>query len=131
MKRLQSLVAIGIVLSAACYAQHCPDPTQRRAKVGGDTIEGSVFLHQTPLKFSQLRLSSNGKTTWVGATDHDGSFHIRGLRPDTYRLTVGGWGSTTIRVSPDLTKSVGNGQSPLYELLLRDDGCIMTLTVFN
>ena len=71
MKRLQSLVAIGIVLSAACYAQHCPDPTQRRAKVGGDTIEGSVSLHQKPLKFSQLRLSSNGKTTWVGATDHD------------------------------------------------------------
>jgi hypothetical protein len=131
MKRPQSFVAIGIVLSAACYAQHCPDPTQRRATVGGDTIEGSVSLHQKPLKFSELQLSSNGKTTWVGATGHDGSFHIRGLRPGTYRLTVSRWGSTTIRVSPDLTKSFGNRQSPLYELLLQDDGCIMALTVFN
>jgi hypothetical protein len=131
MNRLQSLVAIGIALSAACYAQHCPEPKQQRATVGGDTIEGSVSLHQKPLEFSQLRLSSNGKTTWVGATDHDGLFRIRGLRPDTYRLTVWGWGSTTIRVSPDLTKSFGNGQSLLYELLLVDDGCIVTLTVVN
>ena len=91
-----------------------------------------MFLHQTPLKFSQLRLSSNGKTTWVGATDHDGSFHIGGLRPGTYRLTVGGWGSTTIQcASPDLNHPFGNGQSLLYELLLVDDGCILTLTVMN
>ena len=90
-----------------------------------------MSLDQKPLNLSQLRLSSNGKTTWVGATGHDGSFHIRGLRPGTYRLTVRGWGSTTIRVSPDLPTSFGNGQSRLYELLLQDDGCIMTLIVFN
>lgn len=131
MNRLQSLIAIGIVVSAACYAQHCPDPKLQQAAVGGDTIEGSVNLHQKPLKFAQLRLSSNGKTTWVGATDHEGLFHIRELRPDSYRLTVRGWGSTTIRVSSDLTKSFGNGQSLLYELLLVDDGCIVTLTVMN
>jgi len=131
MKRLQSLSAIGIVVSAACCAQHCPDPKLQQAAVGADTIEGSVNLHQKPLEFAHLRLSSNGKTTWVGFTDRDGLFHIRGLRPDTYRLTVRGWGSTTIRVVSDLTKSFGNGQSLLYELLLVDDGCIVTITVAN
>ena len=128
MKRLQSLVAIGIVLSAACYAQHCPDPKQQRAAVGGDTIEGSVSLHSETAKvlLTTTFFKFNGKTTWVGATDHDGSFHIGGLRPDTYRLTVRGWGSTSIRVSPDLNHPFGNGAVTFStNCYSSDDGCIL------
>ena len=131
MKALPSLVAIGIALSAACYAQRCPDPKMQRAAIGGDTINAYVSLQQKPLKSAQVRLLCNGKTSWVGSTDDIGSFQIRGLRPGTYHLTVKGWGSATIRISPALTHSFGNGQMLNYSLLLRDDGCIWTITVMN
>ena len=131
MKALPSLVAIGIMLSAACYAQSCPDPKMQRAAIGGDTINGVVTLEQKPLKFAQVRLLFNGKTTWVGSTNGIGSFEIKGLRPGTYRLTVKGWGSTTIRVSPALTHSFGNGQTLNYSLMLVDNECIWTVMVAN
>lgn len=133
MKRLPSLVAIGIVLSAGCYAQHCPNPNLRQAVIGGDNVDGIVLLHHEPLKFAQLQLFfSNRKTAQVGTTDKDGRFHIRDLRPDTYRLVVRGWGSTTIRIStdPDMTK-LSNGQVLFYSLLLLDDECIGTTMITN
>ena len=125
MKALPSLIAIGIGLSAACHAQRCPDPNSQRAAIGGDAIDGNVSLQQKPLKAAQVQLLSNGKTTWTGSTNDAGSFHIKGLQPGTYRLTVKGWGSTTIRVSPDLSKSFG------YFLLLVDNECIETFMVIN
>jgi hypothetical protein len=131
MKALPSLVAIGIVLSAACYAQHCPDPKMQQAAIGGDTINGYVSLQQKPLKSAQVRLFFNGKTSWVGLTNDIGSFQIKGLRSGTYRLTVKGWGSATIRISPALTHSFGNGQTLNYSLLLVDNECIWTITVMN
>jgi hypothetical protein len=131
MKGLPSLVAIGIVLSAACHAQPCPNRNSRRAAIGGDPIDGYVSLQQMPLKYAQFRLLSNGKTTWVGSTNDVGSFQIKGLRPGTYHLTVRGWGSATIRISPDLTKSFGNGQTLLYSVLLVDNECIVTITHMN
>jgi hypothetical protein len=103
----------------------------RLAIIGGDTITGGVLIHKKALKFAQLRLySSTGKTAWVGMTDNDGSFHITQLPPDTYRLKVRGWGSTTIRINPDLSK-LPNGQTLFYSVLLMDDGCIGTTTVTN
>jgi len=95
----------------------------QHAVIGGDTIDGGVSLHHKPLKFAQLRLSfSNGTTAWVGTTDKDGRFHIRDLRPDTYRLDVRGWGTATIRI---------NGQQVFYTLALMDDECIGAVTVTN
>ena len=108
MKALPSLIAIGIVLSAACYAQRCPDPKSQQAAIDGDT-----------------------KTIWAGSTDDIGSFPIKGLRRGTYRLTVKGWGSTIIRINPDLTHSFGNGQMLYYSLLLVDNECIWTIMVEN
>ena len=131
MKALPSLIAIGIVLSAACHAQRCPDRNSQRAAIGGDTIDGYVSLQQKPLKSAEVRLLSNGKTAWVGLTNDDGSFHIKGLRPGTYRLTVKGWGSAPIRISPDLTKSFGNGEMLYYSLMLVDNECIETIRVMN
>lgn len=131
MKGLPVLAAIGIVLSSVCYAKHCPDRRLQQAVIGGDTIEGSVRLHHKPLKFAQLQLLfPNGKTAWVGITDDDGRFHIRGLRPDNYRLEIRGWGSTTIRISPDLNK-LSDGQTPFYFVQLMDNECIATTTVAN
>jgi hypothetical protein len=131
MKALPSLVAIGIVLSAASYAQRCPDPKLQQAAIGGDTIDGYVSLQQRPLMSAQVRLLSNGKTVWAGSTDDIGSFHIKGLRRGTYRLTVKGWGSTIIRINPDLTHSFGNGQMLYYSLLLLDNECVATVMVTN
>jgi hypothetical protein len=131
MKALLSLVAIGIVLSAACYAQRCPDPKLQQAAIGGDTIDGNVSLQQRPLMSAQVRLLSNGKTVWAGSTDDIGSFPIKGLRRGTYRLTVKGWGSTIIRINPDLTHSFGNGQMRYYSLLLVDKECVETVMVTN
>jgi len=86
MRTLLSLFAIGLALSAGCLAQHCPDPNAQRATVGGDTIDGSVSLQQKPMTSVQVRLLSKGKTIWTGLTDSVGSFHIKNVRPGTYRL---------------------------------------------
>ena len=103
----------------------------RQAVIGGDTIDGSVVVHEKPLKFAQVLLYfSTGKTAWVGTTDKNGAFHIRDPRPVTYRLVVRGWGSTTIRISPDLNK-LPNGQTLFYSVLLTDGGCVGTITVTN
>jgi hypothetical protein len=131
MKEVLAQVVLGIVLSSACYGKTCSDPNLQQAVIGGDTIDGSVLLHHKALKFAQLRLFfSNGKTAWVGTTDKDGGFHIRHLRPDTYRLDLRGWGSTTIRISPDLNK-LPNGQTLFYSVQLMDGECIGTMTVTN
>lgn len=91
MKARLSLVAIGIVLWAACHAQRCPDPKLQRAAIGGDTIDGYVSQRQKPLKSAEVRLLLNGRTRWVGSTNDIGAFQIKGLRPGTYGLTVKGW----------------------------------------
>ena len=131
MKALHCLVAIGILLSTMCDAQRCPNPKLQAAAIGGDTINAYVSLQQGPLKAAQVRLLSNGKTTWVGSTDDVGSFQIKGLRPGTYSLIVKGWGSATIRISPSLTHSFGNGEMLDYSLMLKDNGCVWTVKVAN
>jgi len=131
MKKSLALAVIGIVLSSVCYGLPCSDTSLQQAVIGGNSIDGSVRLHNKPLKFAQLRLLfSNGKTAWVGTTDKDGGFHIRDLRPDTYRLDVRGWGNTTIRIKPDLSK-LPNGQALFYSVMLMDGECIGTTTITN
>jgi hypothetical protein len=103
----------------------------RQAVIGGDIIDGSVRLHHKPLKFAQLRLFfSSGKTAWIGKTDKNGRFLIRHLRPGTYRLDERGWGSTTIRISPDLNK-LSNGQTFFDSVQLMESECIATTTDTN
>lgn len=125
-------IAITLVfVTSVCYAKHCRDPKFQQAVIGGDTIDGSVRLHHKTLKFAQVRLFfSNGDPAWVGKTDKDGGFHIRQLRPDTYRLDVRGWGSTRIIISPDLNK-LSNGQTVFYSVQLMGDECVGTTTVTN
>ena len=125
------IVITFVFLTSVCCAQHCPDPRLREAAIGGDTVDGGVRLHNKPLKFAQLRLFfSDGKTARVGTTDRNGRFHVSRLQPDTYRLDVGGWGITTIRISPDLSK-LPNGQTVFYSLTLMDNQCIGTTSVTN
>ena len=100
---MRSIAITMFYLTSLCFASHCPDSRLRQVVIGGDTIDGSVVLHRKALKSAQVRLYlSTGETAWVGMTDKDGSFHITRLRPDTYRLDVQGWGSTTIRLDPKL-----------------------------
>jgi hypothetical protein len=123
-------LTLDVQLEPSDYATHCPDPRLQRAVIGGNTIEGSVRLRHEPLKFAQLQLFFlNGKTAWLGTTDKDSRFHIRDLEPDTYRLDVQGWGTTMVRISPDLNK-LSNGQTLSYSVQLMDDECIGT-TVTN
>jgi hypothetical protein len=118
-------VAVMLIFATSfCFASHCPDPRLRRAVIGGDTISGSIVLHQKPLKSAQIRLYfSTGKIVWVGTTDKDGAFRIPRLLPGTYRLDVRGWGSATIQLDPKLTK-LGNGQVPSWGVLLMDNECV-------
>jgi hypothetical protein len=131
MKALATLIALGLGLTVVCCAQRCPDPKLRGAAIGGDTIDAYVSLQQRPLKFTDVRLLSSGKILWAGPTDDNGSFHIKDLRPGTYHLTVKGWGSATVRISPDLTHSFGNGRKLDYGLFLRDNECIWTLRILK
>ncbi|HWF46314.1 MAG TPA: hypothetical protein VG168_04860 [Bryobacteraceae bacterium] len=73
---------------------------------------------------------SNGEPAWVGKTDKDGGFYIRQVRPDTYRLDVRGWGSTNIRIIPDLN-TLSDGQTVFYSVQLMENECIATTTVTN
>lgn len=131
VNRGRLLLTLVLATTLCKAAPSCPDPRLRLAIIGGNTITGGVLIHRKPLKFAQLRLySSTRKTAWVGMTDKDGSFRITHLPPDTYRLDVRGWGSTTIRISPDLDK-LPNGQTLFYSVLLIDGGCIDTMTVTN
>ena len=125
-------IAITLVfVTSVCYANHCPDPRLQQAVIGGEAIDGSVRLHNTPLKFAQVQLFfSNGESAWVGKTDKDGGFHIRQLRPDTYRLDLRGWGSTSVRISPDLNR-LSNGQTFFSSVQLMDHECIATTEVTN
>jgi len=125
-------IAITLILvTSLCYARHCPDPKLRQAVIGGETVGGSVRLHNKPLKHAQVRLFfPNGEPAWVGKTDKDGRFHVRSLRPDTYRLDVRGWGSTSIRITPDLTK-LSNGQTVFYSVQLIENECTATTAVTN
>lgn len=131
VNRGRLLLTLVLATTLCNAAPRCPDPRLRLAIIGGNTITGGVLIHKKPLKFAQLRLySSTGKTAWVGMTDKDGSFRITHLPPDTYRLDVRRWGSTTIRINPDLDK-LPNGQTLFYSVLLIDGGCIDTMTVTN
>jgi hypothetical protein len=118
-------LTVGLVFfSTLGFASHCPDPNLRQAVIGGDAINGFVVLHGKPMKFARMRLySSSGKTTWVGLADRDGGFAIRHQPPDTYHLTVCGWGSATIRLDSTLTK-LPNGQTPIWAVELMDNECV-------
>lgn len=111
-------------VSSLCFASHCPDTRLRQAVIGGNTINGSVTLKRKPLRSAQVRLYfSTGRTAWVGTTDKKGSFRITHLQPDTYRLDVRGWGSTKIRLDPNLDK-LPNGQVFFFSVQLMDNECI-------
>jgi hypothetical protein len=128
---MRSFAITFVFFTSLCFAAQCPDPRLRQAVIGGETINGSVVLHQKPLKSAQLRLYfSIGKTAWVGMTDKDGTFRISQLRPDTYRLDVRGWGSATIRLNPDLNK-LANGQIPVWSVQLMEDKCVGTTTIID
>jgi len=128
---MRLIAATLIFVSSLCFASHCPDARLQEAVIGGDTIDGSVILHQKPLKSAQIRLYfSSGKTAWVGITDKKGGFHITHLPQDTYRLDVRGWGSTTVRLDPKLSK-LSNGQVPNYSLLLMENECVGTTEIVN
>jgi hypothetical protein len=43
---------------------------------------------------------------------------------------VRGWGSTTIRLNPDLNK-LSNGQIPAYSVQLMENECVGNTTVVN
>jgi hypothetical protein len=131
MKGLLALLANGLALSASCCAQHCPDLKGREATIGGASINGPVGLHHRLLKFAKVTIiSSNGQIAWVGRTSSEGGLYSPDLRPDTYRLVVQGWGRTTVRIDPSLTKD-SNGQTIFYSVLLSGNECVSTITVTN
>lgn len=112
-----------ILVTSWCLASPCPNPAWREAVIGGDTITGSVLLHNGPLKFAGVRLYfPSGKTRRVGKTDKDGMFTLAKMPPGRYRLLVRGWGSTTIELNPELDKHFI--QTPVWSLLLEDHECM-------
>ena len=126
------LAFILLAATPLCFAgSACPDPRLREATIGGDTIEASVELHRKPFVGAQVRLYfSSGKTAWAGVTDKKGAFMVKDLPPDTYKLDVRGWGSTTVRLNQKLSIT-GNGQRPHFSVQLMDQECISFIEVVN
>jgi hypothetical protein len=71
-----------------------------------------------------------GKTAFVGLTDTNGVFAINDLASGVYRLDVSGWGTTTIRLNPELDMR-SNGQVPLWSIQLLDNECVSFSEVLN
>jgi hypothetical protein len=129
---LRDVFLLTLISAATLYnaAPRCPDPKLQKAAIGGNTVNGGVELHKKPLKFAKVRLySSSEETAWIGKTDKDGAFRTTRLPPDDYRLEISGWGSTTIRLDPEIDK--GLRQTPSWSLLLMDNGCVGTMQVTN
>lgn len=121
-------LALALILDASlCVgATRCPDPISRQAVIHGDTIAGSVVRRNKPLVFAPVRLySSSGKTAWAGTTDKNGTFGIYKVPGGEYRLDVGGWGSTKIRMNPGDDRP-GSGKIPVWSVFLIDNACIVT-----
>ena len=116
-----------VLISSICFANpQCPDPALRDVEVGGNLIIGGVGLHKQPLKFARVRVySSPGNKVWSGKTDKRGWFRTRTLVPGEYRLEVDGWGSTTVRLNPELDKAPAgySKQAGTWNVLLMDEGC--------
>src|SRR5262245_5523551 len=119
------LAFILILNASLCMAAPlCPDPHLREARIGGDSITGTVLLRHKPFGFALVRVySSPNAIPWFGMTDKNGGFATSKLPPADYRLEVIGWGSTSVRLDPNLDKQFG-GQVPVWRLLLTDDGCV-------
>lgn len=68
----------------------CPDPNQREAKIGGNSITGYVLVHKKPLMGALVRLYASVEIlAWVGFTDGNGEFATgKLLPPGVYRLTL-------------------------------------------
>ena len=102
----------------------------QEATIGGNTVNGGVVLHKKPVKFANVRLySSLGETAWIGKTDKDGAFTTAQLPPGDYQLEIGGWGSTTIHLNPAIDE--GFHQTPVWNILLVDNGCVATIQIMN
>lgn len=125
-----SALTLILVTSLAFAASKCTDPELRQAAIRGDAIYGVVTLHNTPLKFSHVRLRlSSGKTAWDGTTDENGRFATSSVSPGEYRLDVSGWGSTTIQLSPEPDKRT-RGKIPMWGLILSDNACVATIMTY-
>jgi hypothetical protein len=119
-----------LALSLCVTASHCPDPKLREAAIGGNTINGGVVLHKKPVKFAKVRLySSSGEAAWIGKTDKNGTFKTAQLSPGDYRLEIGGWGTTTIHLNPEIDK--GRHQKPAWSIFLFDNACVATTQIMN
>ena len=117
----------GAVASASSSPQ-CPDPRLRQAKIVSDTFTGSATLQRKPLKFARMRLySSSGKIAWNGTTDKNGGFIIKKMSPGNYRLDVNGWGSTSVKLSEDVTPHGAYRQKSYWNLALIDNACVFTV----
>jgi hypothetical protein len=119
------LVEIRKVASLRIAPLLCPDPNQREAKIGGNSITGYVLLHKRPLRGALVWLYAVDLLTWIGFTDENGEFATGKLPPGVYRLDVAEWGSTRVQLDPNLDKGHG-GQTPAWSLLLIDSGCVGT-----
>jgi hypothetical protein len=73
--------------------------------------------------------SSSSKKVWTGRTNREGWSRTSTLASGDYRVEVDGWGSTTVRVNPELDK--GHIQIGEWHVLLMDNGCAGSAHIVN
>jgi hypothetical protein len=115
-------LSFAILLSATTARGQCPDSALRSAKIGGSAIDAHVVIAKKPLRSALVVLVSNGKTVWTGVTDKEGAFRVDRLPQGDYKLTVTGWGSTSIQLGR--TDLVFGHQQAYWSLMLFDHGCV-------
>ena len=110
----------------------CEDPRLQKAVIGGDAIVGTAFRKPGQfLRSARVHLYLDNKLIWVGTTDKNGGFKIRHLDPDTYELSVAGWGRGEVQLKPEVTMRRKNGQVPAFYLMLIEDTCVAVTAIMN
>jgi hypothetical protein len=104
-------------------AKFCPDGYARSVEIGGDAINGSMFVPGSQVGGLKVLLYSAGSLMWFGTSDTEGRFAIDHLLPGEYMLVVEKWGRATIRLNPKQDHNFG-GQKGYWSVSLGRNSCV-------
>jgi hypothetical protein len=112
-----------LLLSAPLIATAHPDGCLRTVEIGGDTIDGALFVPGAHVAGVKIRVYSGDKIIWQGTSDKQGRFEVYGLSQGTYQLVVEKWGRAIVRIISDRDSILG-GQRAHWFITLGAHACV-------
>jgi hypothetical protein len=126
---MRKLMMLMLAFVTAAIASPCHNPRGRSAVLRGQAIQGQVTRARRAVKFAKVYLYSSDKLETTTMTDQSGMLNIDHLPPDKYRLSIAGWGSVSVELTPQ-----AKGYN-FHETLMLDrwgsDVCAWTVSVLE